>query len=275
MNDVDEYLRGIATARLLELTYEVAVDSDPEDEVRWAYVRELHRRPEQPVFDAARSWCDDESFLRRMIGADLLGQLGSRERDRPFLLESQRCLAAMIDDPEPEVVAAAITALSHFSQNLNLPRVIEAADHSEADVRRAVAVCLGGEASEPAVAALVALSSDDDEEVRSWATFGLGSQCDVDTAVVRQALVDRLDEPDHEIRGEALVGLARRADPRVIEPLAAELGLDSVATLAVEAAAEMPSPRFTAALEERLERQPEDRALTEALRRCREEPAAE
>ena len=120
-----------------------------------------------------------------------------------------------------------------------------------------------------AIAALVALSRDEDEEVRSWATFGLASQCEVDTDAVRQALVDRFDEEDVEVRGEALVGLARRGDPRVIEPLATELRGETVGVLAVEAASLMPSRRFVDALEALAKVEPDDALLTEALERCR------
>ncbi len=63
-----------------------------------------------------------------------------------------------------------------------------------------------------AVDVLAVLSRDPDTDVRGWATFGLGSMIDRDTAQVRAALIARLDDPDADTRGEALVGLAARGD---------------------------------------------------------------
>ncbi|QAT87989.1 hypothetical protein EJ065_6460 [Corallococcus coralloides] len=84
---------------------------------------------------------------------------------------------------------------------------------------------------------MIALSRDSDEDVRNRATFSLGSQAEeVDTPELRDALFDRLTESDMELRGEALVGLALRKDPRVLEPLRRELESSEVVVLAVEAA---------------------------------------
>jgi hypothetical protein len=57
----------------------------------------------------------------------------------------------------------------------------------------------------------------------NWATFGLGSQIEVNTKEIRDALFKRLGEEDDEIRGEALVGLSIRKDKRVLGPLLKEL----------------------------------------------------
>jgi len=69
------------------------------------------------------------------------------------------------------------------------------------------------------IAGLIRLSADSSVEVRDWATFGLGSLTDVDTPEVRDAFVARLVDDDAIVRGEAFVGLAKRQDARVIEPL--------------------------------------------------------
>jgi HEAT repeat protein len=95
-----------------------------------------------------------------------------------------------------------------------------------------------------AVDALIDLSHDQDAQVRDWATFALGEQIPLDTPVVREALADRLADPDDETRHEAIMGLALRGDRRVIPIIARELASDSVHYLAVEAATAMPNPQF-------------------------------
>ena len=98
------------------------------------------------------------------------------------------------------------------------------------------------------VATLIGWSRDRDHEVRDWATFVLGSQLDADTDELRQALKDRLEDPDFETRCEALVGLARRRDKTAHEALMRALKGDVVSTLMVEAAAYFGSPEFVPVL---------------------------
>ena len=58
------------------------------------------------------------------------------------------------------------------------------------------------------------LSKDKSRDVRNWATFGIGSMIEADTPQIRRVLQERLKDKDREIRGEALVGLARRRHPQ-------------------------------------------------------------
>lgn len=104
------------------------------------------------------------------------------------------------------------------------------------------------------VSALIELSADADEDVRNWATFGLGSMDSVDTPLLREALVRRLNDTNAEIRGEALVGLAQRKDPRVVEPLRRELAVEDVGLLAVEAAESLGDPSLLPLLQARRDR---------------------
>ena|SRR5438270_8722120 len=88
----------------------------------------------------------------------------------------------------------------------------------------------------------------EDEDVRNWATFGLGSQADIDTAEIRAALLERVTDSHNETRGEALVGLARRKDPRALEPIIQELRSEHIGILALEAAETLGDPRLLPAL---------------------------
>jgi len=65
--------------------------------------------------------------------------------------------------------------------------------------------------------ALLALMQDVDEEVRHWATFGLGVLGDLNSDEIRDALSQRTTDPDSDVREESLVGLAKRKDQRVTQ----------------------------------------------------------
>jgi HEAT repeat protein len=80
---------------------------------------------------------------------------------------------------------------------------------------------------------------DDDEDVRDWATFGLGVQGDMDSVEIRDALFERLSDPNEDVRGEAMAGLGKRRDRRVLPFLVGALGDSAVSRPVIEAACEM------------------------------------
>jgi HEAT repeat protein len=119
--------------------------------------------------------------------------------------------------------------------------VIRFSDHSDPAVRYAVVQALASAECPEAITSLVRLSRDTDDDIRDWATFTLGTLFEADTPQIRDALFDRIADRHDDTRGEALLGLARRKDPGVIDALKAELGSDSVGVLAVEAAEALAS----------------------------------
>ena len=66
---------------------------------------------------------------------------------------------------------------------------------------------------------LIDLMEDQADEVRDWATFGLGTLSDVDGPEVREALRKRLDDSFGEARDEAICGLARRRETLALQIL--------------------------------------------------------
>jgi hypothetical protein len=70
------------------------------------------------------------------------------------------------------------------------------------------------------------------------------------------------------VRKIGLVGLARRKDERVIDPLIHELSGDEVLDIAVEAAAELGDPRCYPALLRLRERYGCEGYMETALRQC-------
>ena len=64
-----------------------------------------------------------------------------------------------------------------------------------------------------AISALIELMDDPSDDVRDWATFELGTQCDEDSDDIRVALRKRLSDSFADAKSEAIWGLARRTDP--------------------------------------------------------------
>jgi HEAT repeat protein len=142
----------------------------------------------------------------------------------------------------------ALQGQTSTSQNLRLSRTCALrraknrsrfSTHHDSDVRHGVVLALSihnGHEVPQAIETLIKLSNDSCDHVRDWATFALGTQIEIDTKQIRDALADRLSDPDFDTRGEALVGLAKRNDLQVIAALKLELESDCIGCLAIEAA---------------------------------------
>lgn len=218
-----------------------AILSGPDEDLAWDAIGALHWRGTREVLDRAVQLCRSNCAVERRMGADILGQLGIP--DRTFPESCLRPLLSMLEsENDHDVLQATLVALSH----LRMPEAIVPASrfrqHPDPDVRHGVVLALTGHEEEQALGVLIELTRDSEAHVRDWATFALGSQVDLNTPELREALVERLSDEDDDTRAEAIVGLAQRGDRRVLPVLLKELASDSVGKLTVEAAAMMGDP---------------------------------
>ena len=207
-NNIDDMNPDALFASALQLAL---ADESRDSHDYWLFVRALHARPERDVFAIAVGSCESDSAIERVVAADVLAQLGTADPNgiRPFTGETLPVLRRLLADNNDQVVASAIHALSHHrSGDANDLRQI--ASCTSREVREAVAFALSGREEPEAIALLLKLMTDVDDGVRNWATFAVGTQCDADTPDIRTALAANLTDADAEIRGEAMVGLARR-----------------------------------------------------------------
>ena len=224
--------------------------TEMDENAAWDAVVLLHFRGTRDVFDAAKSLCASDCPQEKTLGANILGQLGVPDRSFP-----DECVAVLTKLLKPEsadcVLEAACIALGHLHGEELSGRAVELLcnlkDHADAGVRYAVAFALAGLSDNLTIKTLIELSSDEDPIVRDWATFALGAQTDADTPEIQQALCARLSDSDEITRGEALAGLARRKDERVVEPLIKELSSHHEAehgSYRLEAAEQLADPRL-------------------------------
>lgn len=216
---------------------------EPDEDHYWDAVCALHWRGTREILDRAIRLCESFCAFERRVGADILGQLGVPERSFPE--EGLRTLLRMLEtEQDPGALRAILTALSHHKRSAAITPASRFRDHADPDVRFGVVFVLMGQEDRLALETLVALTRDPDSDVRDWATFALGTQVEADTPELREALVERLADEDDDARGEALIGLVRRGDRRVLPALGKELASGSVGTLAVEAAAMIGDPQL-------------------------------
>lgn len=268
-------LKDLPTFALLEQALELS-HKDSEWENRDLVVAILSVRGDAETFAAAKNWCASTDVRERELAADLLNQFGKSvpnfESGREIFLSADQTvplLEKLVDDPEAPVIASAVHGLgwhSVYDIILARPSLFE---HSSSNVRFAVACSLAGSESKAAIDILIALSGDEDDDVRDRANWALQGS-NIDTPEIREALVRNLSDGQTVTRCEAMAGLARRKDARVIPHIKKELAADSVFYIAIEAAGHMASADLAKSLEDLRSRSDEDRELLDrALNRCK------
>lgn len=205
-----------------------------DENIYWHALTALHFRGTKEVLVRAEELCASRCVEERMIGADILGQLGVP--DRTFPRESSRILRSLLKhDQVAGVLKSALIGLSHHDDADAVPLALSFSTHPDPEVRYAAVLALTGYENPLAIETLIELSNDPIAHVRDWATFALGAQIDLDTPEIRDALARRLEDVDSEPRAEALKGLSRRNDGRVIEALKRELAAPCIDVAAIEA----------------------------------------
>jgi HEAT repeat protein len=211
-----------------------------DENAAWKCVTVLHLRGTKEVFLAAADLCESSEVRKRRLGADILGQLGTP--GRPFRSESLKIIHEMLGkEASAHVLNSILIAIGHCQRsrdNYGLKTISLLKDHSSQAVRFGVVMALLGRPDRISISTLMALSTDRSAQVRDWATFGLGTMVDLDTTTIHRALARRLGDSDRATRDEAIVGLARRKDPRVRAELVRELSRDNPSTLVFETAVE-------------------------------------
>jgi hypothetical protein len=175
---------------------------------------------------------------------------------------------------DPDVLIALARALHAAWNEAASAALLPFVAHPDERVRLAVTRALPGGPESPEVKArvadaLIALSNDPSPKVRDWATFGLGVILDLDTPAIRETLRARLWDSDIDTQLEALVGLAERRDPLVLDLLSDKLCAETVDRLTVDAARAFADPVLLPPLLALRDRWDEDTALLErAIRAC-------
>jgi len=219
---------GEMTAREVaeKVDWALSLDDDLDDgKARWDIVSELHSEGGRAAFEAAERLCRAGEAKRRVLGADILAQVGVTPGSGgasvgPFRDAAMRVLLDLVErESEPEILASICSAFGHLKDPRAVGPLVRLREHPAEKVRLAVVFGLLARPERETLDALIELSADDDADVRDWATFGLARQSDADYPALREALAARIDDPDVETRAEALHGLATRGDRRALGPL--------------------------------------------------------
>ena len=221
--------------------------SAPNDDAAWKFIAILHNRGDHEVLQAARLLSTSDNAKERKVGAHIFGQLGKPGRTFPDA--SFDGLSEMLGkETDEEVLAAIAFSLGHLDDPRCLDLLLSLKGHPSPGVRFGVVNGISGQNHPAAVQTLIELSRDEDQETRDWATFGLGTFIDTDTAEIRDALLARIEDDCEDTRNEALMGLARRKDHRALQPLLEALEDTEVSPMFIEAAMALGDPALLPSL---------------------------
>jgi hypothetical protein len=263
---------------LLEQATGEALDGSARgNELFWSTVSKAVRSvPVDEVLAVAITFCGSDSPAMRATGAALVAELCNPGRE--LVDEALGILGPLLArEVEHDVVEVALHGVALTGLAAGIPIALNFTRHPVAGVRldatHVLYSCAGEPAAREAIDALIGLSHDRDDDVRNWATFGLGTQIDADDSVIRDALAERLVDAHLEVREEAAVGLARRHDARAFAPVSLLLDADEVSSLTVEASGHLADERLLRPLLELGEWWEDDSdVLRLAIARC--DPAA-
>lgn len=216
---------------------------DFDDHEPWDAVHALRRIGSREVFDQAAAWCLSDDPMKRARGVDVLAQLGktAEHPSNSFPDESFQTVVHLLRrEKELRPLGSAIYALGHLDNPLASPLVTQYQSHPDADIRHAVAFALGCFPNDPqAIQALLMLAQDPDDDVRDWATFALGVLSDADSPEIRDALFSRIGDSNKGAHEEAMSGLGKTRDIRVLPALITTLEQPPVSDPIIEAAWQM------------------------------------
>jgi len=250
---------SVPSSEIADLFARAMIGLDDDDDAQWhsenrtgrGAIYDLQGLANREVLDLALTACKAADPIKRRVGAGVLGELGhsmavfqeERYAGLANLLAAERTGPA-----DPDVLSETCVALGRLRDPRSVPALLDLRGHPDSDVRFGVVLGLCGHETAEAIEGLIALSSDADEDVRDWATFGIGQRMTMDTPAIRRALHARLDDPCLNARNEAIEGLALRGDESALPALICALQ-DGVALPLLNAAIALASPELCKALE--------------------------
>jgi len=202
----------------------------------WNYISELRKRKTEEIYKKSTLLTKSDSLKERVLGVNILAQFGLPRLHKKEIIN---ILFELLEtETDKEIISSILYGISHNNEKLNLKQIkflCSFTTHKSIIVRHSLAFALCTIDKEIAIDSLIELSNDKDEEVRDWATFGLGSQLETDTDKIRTALWNRILDKDEGARFEAISGLAQRKDKRIKEILKKELeNIDEYGSLILE-----------------------------------------
>ncbi|MFI7614846.1 ankyrin repeat domain-containing protein [Nonomuraea terrae] len=192
-------------------------DIDEDAETWWIVADALAKRADEATYEVLARLCVSEDAREREFGVDAIAQFGFAEDEKPYLERTLPLLQKMVTtEADPQVLRSVLAALGHQGDPRALPYVLDLIGRPGRKRTVTDPIALADVLPpdhEEGLALLISMTTDDDAEIRDWATAGLAGLA-ADTPRIREALAARLADSDLRTVAEATRGLAIRGDDR-------------------------------------------------------------
>lgn len=211
------------------------------DKTYWDNISVLRKRTSQDVFEKCAELIKSKNPKERIIGIDVLAQLGLPPRQ--YYNESKILFFELLEsENDPKVIMSVLYAIGHNQEKLTTHQINQLCKLQSSKnelIKEGLVFALNGIDNTKAITALIKLSSDKNSNIRNWATFGLGTQINRNTNRISDALWNRVNDKNQEIKLEAIVGLVKRKDSRIKDIVKRELLAGEYGILLLEAIIEI------------------------------------
>lgn len=223
------------------------------DKSRWETIRILRSRPSKDLFEKCVDLINSNDQNKKIVGIDILAQLGIDKR--PFLKETLKIHFELLKiETDIDTLFSTLYGISHNNSDLNRNQINLICSFENTEnilIKESLVAALGFIENEKAINVLIKFSKDKADHIRNWATFYIG-QVDFDNENIREALWNRVNDKHQETRLEAITGLAKRKDDRIIEVIKQEIIKDDFGSLLFEAILETENKDFIPILQQEL-----------------------
>lgn len=190
----------------------------------WNYISELRKRKSKEIFDKSIILIQSKSVQERIIGINILSQFGFPRLHKKKILK--KFFNLLKTEKDKYAIKSILYGIGHNNEDLSkkqLEFISSFKNHKSCIIRHSLVFALLTKTENIAIETLIKLTYDRDSKTRDWATFGIGTQIEIDNQEIRKALWKRVEDRDFNTRDEAIAGLAKRKDEKIKKILIEEL----------------------------------------------------
>lgn len=231
----------------------------------WNNISELRKRANDDIFNQAYKLAKSQIDKKKIIGIDVLAQLGFDPRFRQE--ETIKLYFELLEENQnDDVLFSLFFGISHNNEKLTNNQVLQLIkfkDSKNNDVRYSLVSAISGVDNPKAIETLIELSEDNFSSIRNWATFGIGTLCEQNNDRIIKALWNRIKDKHQETKLEGIVGLANRNQVAIKEQIIEELKSGEYGTLLFDAIETLKDKDFIPYLENNLKSAKNDSGIKE------------
>lgn len=231
----------------------------------WNNISELRKRANDKVYNKACEFAKSQIDKKKIIGIDVLAQLGFDPRFRQN--ETIKLYFELLKKKQnDDVLFSLFFGISHNNEKLTNNQVLQLIKFKNSknnDIRYSLVSAISGVDNPKAIETLIELSEDKFSSIRNWATFGIGTLSEENNDSIINALWERTKDKHQETKLEAIVGLANRKQVAVKDQIIEELKSGEYGTLLFDAIETLNDKEFIPHLENNLKSVKNDSGIKE------------